>query len=473
MKSQPVNIFFPIFPKNSCVCFSGYVEKDQHVISIYITKLYDKLSLRTSAIESNKKERENQIRIHGHCFETMLAKTQSFKNYMILDLKFHKVNLLIIDGIEISAENSIVLLYDHYKIKESQTPIDFTPFTKLKRLIYEEQNEKQCKECDLNNVKVPWLSNSMFLQHIYVYYQLIQWLIISAKTNKKVTIKQGNLILAIIADVILGCILLQLLLGDIHSISSLLMGMLERLINSLYSLLKWLMGAPVGLKLNNAFNKMLGKYFSYHVQLWWLFLDVSGEKLDLILQVYRYVGYLGLTFQIAVISDMICIATFHSYCIYVYAARLLNMQISGLIALLRLFVGRKYNPLRGSIDSCEYTNQELFVGTVAFTILLLLLPTTALYYIVFTLFRILSLALQYILAQLIYIIQTFPFYVISLWVLKSPKVAGNVLIERVNGRNSPLVVEVQLLSKSLTDLVAMFRPPVEKPKNLEIGRAHV
>lgn len=64
--------------------------------------------------------------------------------------------------------------------------------------------------------------------------------------------------------------------------------------------------------------------------------------------------------------------------------RLFNIQISGLIALLRLFVGRKYNPLRGGIDSCEYTNQELFVGTVAFTILLLLLPTTAMYYIVFT-----------------------------------------------------------------------------------------
>lgn len=65
--------------------------------------------------------------------------------------------------------------------------------------------------------------------------------------------------------------------------------------------------------------------------------------------------------------------------------RLFNMQVSGLIALLRLFVGRKYNPLRGGIDSCEYTNQELFVGTVAFTILLLLLPTTTMYYIVFTL----------------------------------------------------------------------------------------
>lgn len=67
--------------------------------------------------------------------------------------------------------------------------------------------------------------------------------------------------------------------------------------------------------------------------------------------------------------------------------RLFNIQISGLKALFRLFVGRKYNPLRGGIDSCEYTNQELFVGTVAFTILLLLLPTTVMYYIVFTMVR--------------------------------------------------------------------------------------
>ena len=59
--------------------------------------------------------------------------------------------------------------------------------------------------------------------------------------------------------------------------------------------------------------------------------------------------------------------------------------------MFRLFVGRKYNPLRGGIDSCEYTNQELFVGTVAFTILLLLLPTTVMYYIVFTMVCILPL----------------------------------------------------------------------------------
>lgn len=46
----------------------------------------------------------------------------------------------------------------------------------------------------------------------------------------------------------------------------------QKLVNLMYSLLKWLMGAPAGLKLNNAFNNMLGKYFLYHVELWWLFL---------------------------------------------------------------------------------------------------------------------------------------------------------------------------------------------------------
>lgn len=51
------------------------------------------------------------------------------------------------------------------------------------------------------------------------------------------------------------------------------------------------------------------------------FADVSGEKLDIILHLFYYLGYLGVTFQAAMISDMICIATFHSYCIYVYAAR--------------------------------------------------------------------------------------------------------------------------------------------------------
>ncbi|XP_052740060.1 phosphatidylinositol N-acetylglucosaminyltransferase subunit Q isoform X2 [Bicyclus anynana] len=235
----------------------------------------------------------------------------------------------------------------------------------------------------------------------------------------------------------------------------------------MYSLLKWLMGAPAGLKLNNAFNKMLGNYFLYHVELWWLFLDMSGEKLDIVMHIYQYLGYLGFTFQAAIISDMMCLATFHCYCIYVYAARLFSLQISGLTALLRLFVGRKYNPLRGGIDSCEYTNQEMFVGTIAFTILLLLLPTTIMYYIVFTMFRVLSLSVQYVLAKVIYIIQSMPFYVMILWMTRSPKIAGDILIQEVECDSSILLKVKLVCNQSLGDLTEYFKPPVKAPKQFD------
>ena len=58
--------------------------------------------------------------------------------------------------------------------------------------------------------------------------------------------------------------------------------------------------------------------------------------------------------------------------------RLYSLQVSGLVAL-----GRKHNPLRGRVDSCQYSPDQLFVGTLAFTILLFLFPTTFMYYIVF------------------------------------------------------------------------------------------
>ncbi|KAJ2946057.1 hypothetical protein O0L34_g4976 [Tuta absoluta] len=358
------------------------------------------------------------------------------------------------------------MLYDHKKFKSSETVSDTADhFSNLRDFLKKDAAPAICYE---PAVKGPqWLSSSMFAQHLLNYFNVINWLISTMKREKKVSIKLGNLILAVLMDVALGYIILSQF-QDKKGFTIKLMSILEKLVNMLYSLLKWLMGSPAGLKLNNAFNKMLGKYFSYHIQLWWLFLDVSGAKLDIILQVYHYLGYCGITFQAAIVSDLICIATFHSYCIYVYAARLFNIQVSGLIALLRLFVGRKYNPLRGGIDSCEYTNQELFVGTVAFTILLLLLPTTTMYYIVFTLFRLLSLGVQYILAKLIYIVQTLPLYVTTLWLVRSPKVAGNILLQLENNdEGGPLVLRVKLFSKSLQKLVTLSKPPVEAPKLIE------
>ncbi|XP_053607219.1 phosphatidylinositol N-acetylglucosaminyltransferase subunit Q isoform X2 [Plodia interpunctella] len=318
----------------------------------------------------------------------IVDENKKYRNWLLLEQKeIPMINNLIIHGNKIeNTENCIIMLYDYEKTVNSEFIDQSGEFYDFQKIVKAEYGFTQVVTNYTPFLRIPdWLSSSMFIQHIVNYINMFYWLVMSIRKDKKIFIKQGNIILAVAVDLLLGYLVLNFLTQHKMKLSSKLMEVLEELINMLYTLLKWLMGSPAGFKLNKEFNKMLGKYFSYHVQLWWLFLDVSGEKLDIILHIYHYIGYLGFTFQAAIISDMICIATFHSYCIYVYAARMFNIQISGLIALLRFFVGRKYNPLRDGIDSCEYTNQELFVGTVAFTILLLLLPTTAMYYIVFTL----------------------------------------------------------------------------------------
>lgn len=178
------------------------------------------------------------------------------------------------------------------------------------------------------------------------------------------------------------------------------------------------MGSPAGLKLNHSFNSMLGKFFLYHIHLWWTFLKVIKPVMEFAFKILLMVGTLGITFQISIIADLLALISFHTYCIYVYAARykifkkklkkkknicknffvdkdclfgkmlgfcrLFNIQLRGLIALFRLFLGKKKNPLRERVDSCEYQTNQLFIGTLFFTILLFLMPTTWVYYTVFT-----------------------------------------------------------------------------------------
>lgn len=89
----------------------------------------------------------------------------------------------------------------------------------------------------------------------------------------------------------------------------------------LTSLVDWLMGAPAGLKLNYSFNKMLGKFFLYHIHLWWTFLVFIKPVMDFAFEVLLLFGRLGVTFQISIAADILALVSFHTYCIYVYAAR--------------------------------------------------------------------------------------------------------------------------------------------------------
>lgn len=93
------------------------------------------------------------------------------------------------------------------------------------------------------------------------------------------------------------------------------------------------MGAPAGLKLNYAFNNMLGKFFLYHIHLWWTFLIFMTPVMDFAFEVLLLFGRLGITFQISIASDFLALISFHTYCIYVYAARYESIIVSMLVRL--------------------------------------------------------------------------------------------------------------------------------------------
>ncbi|CAG9133362.1 unnamed protein product [Plutella xylostella] len=467
-KMHSLKILLPDFNKNEKVYFYGHIfEETTARYVVYITKF----SIIESDLMPYHKSKNNVI--YGHYSPCDTEENITSNNYVIINRSM-QIQAIKLNKVSVAPpSNCVIMKYDYDKFKRSKIHLSASNmddyFSKLQKLIQRDHNSilgnRDCEETFTIN---SWIASSMFIQHLLSYIHLLTWLRRSISRDKTVQLKQANLILAITVDFLLGYVVLTLLVQDKKELSVMLMDLLEKLVNSLYSLLKWLMGAPAGLKLNYAFNNMLGKYFSYHIQLWWLFLDVSGEKLHIVLQIYQYVGYLGLTFQAAMVCDMICIATFHAYCIYVYAARLFNIQMSGLIALFRLFVGRKRNPLRARIDSCEYCSEQLFVGTVAFSALLLLLPTTTMYYTVFTIFRAMSLAVQSALARFIHLVQTMPLYVTVLWLIRSPKVAGNIFVEMApEGGPSPLVLNVRVLPKSLGSLIHDFKPPAVRAKPVE------
>ena len=93
--------------------------------------------------------------------------------------------------------------------------------------------------------------------------------------------------------------------------------------------------------------------------------------------------YTTLSIQISILGDLFMLLTIHIHCFYAYARRLALSQYQGIVTLWRLFIGKKYNPLRNRVDSADCTVEQLFLGTIIFTILLFLFPTTLTFFFVF------------------------------------------------------------------------------------------
>ena len=156
------------------------------------------------------------------------------------------------------------------------------------------------------------------------------------------SITSGNLVISLLVDIILGFFVVYLVFSNQNylSISSWLIGQKYSIAKNLSHLLKWLMGAPAGLKLNIPLNQFLGNFYIYHVHLWTNYLYFIEAYLPTIILCCTLAGCLGITFLLALLCDLLLLLTVHIYCFYIYAARLFSLEIHVLASLLRLFTGK-------------------------------------------------------------------------------------------------------------------------------------
>ncbi|XP_035985781.1 phosphatidylinositol N-acetylglucosaminyltransferase subunit Q [Fundulus heteroclitus] len=240
--------------------------------------------------------------------------------------------------------------------------------------------------------------------------------------------RKANILVSVLVDVALGVLLMWWLYRDDHiaMLADTLVPAADRVAQQLEELLQWLMGAPAGLKMNRALDQVLGRFFLYHIHLWISYIHLMSPFIQGILWYGGLSACLGLTFALSLLSDMVALFTFHIYCFYVYGARLYCLKIYGLSSLWRLFRGKKWNVLRQRVDSCSYDLDQLFIGTLLFTILLFLLPTTALYYLVFTLLRLVVVLFQGVLHLSVDFINSFPLFAMGLRICRSYRLAEGV-----------------------------------------------
>ncbi|KAK7378101.1 hypothetical protein VNO80_03537 [Phaseolus coccineus] len=202
----------------------------------------------------------------------------------------------------------------------------------------------------------------------------------------------------------------------------------------------WLMGNPAGFKLNAELAGVLGMVSLNAVQIWstlWIFV---GFVFNYIIQGLSVLGILcGFTVPAALIIDMIGLATLHVSTLHWFISLVYSSQIQALAALWRLFRGRKWNPLRRRLDSFDYTVKQHIVGSLLFTPLLLLLPTTSVFYIFFSIVDTTINLICLLIEVTISIIHATPYTKIFLWLVRPRRFPSGIWLEIIGCQSNSTV----------------------------------
>ncbi|KAI8562359.1 hypothetical protein RHMOL_Rhmol03G0030200 [Rhododendron molle] len=213
----------------------------------------------------------------------------------------------------------------------------------------------------------------------------------------------------------------------------------------------WLMGVPAGFKLNTELAGFLGMISLNAIQIWSTLWFFAGFLFIYFVQGLAIAGVLfGLTAPAALVIDMMSLSMLHVSTLHWLISYIYSHQIQAIAALWRLFRGRKVNPLRQRYDSYEYTVEQHVVGSLLFTPLLLLLPTTSVFYIFFTILMCTVSCACLAIDILRSIIHATPYIKIFLWFVRLRRFPSGVWFEIISCRSNAGPMDVGCCSDAST-----------------------
>ncbi|KAL1672036.1 N-acetylglucosaminyl transferase component-domain-containing protein [Schizophyllum commune] len=238
-----------------------------------------------------------------------------------------------------------------------------------------------------------------------------------------------NIVWLIVNDITVG-IAVGSFLCENHAI---LAKMLDRvvqdfLVTRLIWVLHWLDSWPAGLKLNTELSRFYAHSFSEIISAWGGLLGRASAFLPVIIYATGVASFLGVSFSISIVSDVLALATVHTYVCYTVSNAIYSRMLKTAGSLWNLFRGKRFNVLRNRTDSWEYDIDQLLFGTVLFTLLAFLFPTVLAYHAVFAAVRLGIISLYAGLETLLAFINHFPLFALMLRIKDPWRLPGKVLL---------------------------------------------
>ncbi|PUZ52666.1 hypothetical protein GQ55_6G287900 [Panicum hallii var. hallii] len=249
----------------------------------------------------------------------------------------------------------------------------------------------------------------------------------------KAAIRKHALWSSIAVDLLMGSVLGAAFLLNTETICIWTVALVHHMTDAiLRSGCVWLMGVPAGFKLNTELAELLGMISLNAIQIYstlWFFV---GGYLRHIIQGIAFSGIiLGLTAPVSFFIDIIQLATLHVTMLHWLISSIYSRQIQTVASLWRLFRGRKWNPLRQRLDSYDYTVEQHVVGSLLFTPVLLLIPTTSVFYVFFSILTTTVIWVCVMLEIAITVIQSTPYAELTLWVMRRQRFPAGIFFLHV------------------------------------------